>query len=206
MFGPDQCGGTKRTHLIFNYKDKNHLRRDDISWADHQNPALFTLIIKPDNSYAVRGFCGRCKSGAETCGYEFMVKLPFPLFSEQGAQLCKRYSQELGSTPEQCVVSVRYTDIVAQLYYEGVATSARVSNPEVTAVLPAKKIKDPAVSKPSDWVDEEEMQDPEAKKPEDWVEEKRIKDPKAEKPEDWEHEEDGEWEAPMIDNPDFKGE
>jgi len=72
-------------------------------------------------------------------------------------------------------------------------------------ILPPQKIKDPAQSKPSDWIDEEMMDDPEDKKPEDWVTEKRIKDPKAEKPEDWDDEEDGEWEAPMIDNPDYKG-
>merc|ERR1711907_869587 len=31
-------------------------------------------------------------------------------------------------------------------------------------------------------------------------------DTAAKKPEDWDDEEDGEWEAPMIDNPEFKGE
>merc|ERR550534_2692402 len=43
-------------------------------------------------------------------------------------------------------------------------------------------------------------------KPEDWVEEKRIVDPSATKPQDWDEEEDGEWEEPMIDNPEYKGE
>ena len=28
---------------------------------------------------------------------------------------------------------------------------------------------------------------------------------KAKKPDDWDDEEDGEWEAPMIDNPEYKG-
>merc|ERR1739845_118508 len=50
------------------------------------------------------------------------------------------------------------------------------------------------------------MDDPEDKKPDDWVEEKRIVDADAKQPEDWDEEEDGEWEAPMIDNPAFKGE
>merc|ERR1712129_402356 len=36
--------------------------------------------------------------------------------------------------------------------------------------------------------------------------EKRIVDPDAKKPDDWDDEEDGEWEAPMKDNPAFKGE
>merc|ERR1719157_537717 len=50
------------------------------------------------------------------------------------------------------------------------------------------------------------MDDPEDKKPSDWAEEKRIVDPEAKKPDDWDDEEDGEWEAPMKDNPAFKGE
>merc|ERR1712179_777476 len=50
------------------------------------------------------------------------------------------------------------------------------------------------------------IDDPEDKKPDDWVEEKRIVDPEAKKPDDWDDEEDGEWEAPMKDNPEYKGE
>merc|ERR1719229_1040398 len=50
------------------------------------------------------------------------------------------------------------------------------------------------------------IDDPEDKKPEDWVEDKRIVDSEAKKPDDWDDEEDGEWEAPMKDNPAYKGE
>merc|ERR1711881_735039 len=50
------------------------------------------------------------------------------------------------------------------------------------------------------------ISDPEDKKPDDWVEEKRISDSEAKKPDDWDDEEDGEWEPPMKDNPDYKGE
>merc|ERR1712139_132304 len=50
------------------------------------------------------------------------------------------------------------------------------------------------------------MDDPEDKKPDDWVTEKRIVDAAAKKPDDWDDDEDGEWEPPMIDNPEFKGE
>merc|ERR1719350_1150450 len=49
------------------------------------------------------------------------------------------------------------------------------------------------------------MDDPEAKKPDDWTDEKRIIDDEAKKPDDWDDEEDGEWEAPMKDNPAYKG-
>ena len=49
------------------------------------------------------------------------------------------------------------------------------------------------------------MDDPDDKEPEDWVTDEKVKDPEASKPDGWDDEEDGEWEAPMIDNPDYKG-
>merc|ERR1712178_397069 len=41
----------------------------------------------------------------------------------------------------------------------------------------------------------------------DWelLKPKIIPDPEDKKPDDWDDEEDGEWEAPMKDNPDYKG-
>merc|ERR1712232_622980 len=73
-------------------------------------------------------------------------------------------------------------------------------------VLAPKEITDPDDKKPADWVEDAMMDDPEDKKPDDWDEEKRIVDPEAKKPDDWDDEEDGEWEAPMKDNPAYKGE
>merc|ERR1712224_918587 len=57
-----------------------------------------------------------------------------------------------------------------------------------------------------DWVNEAKIDDPEDKKPEDWATEAKIKDPEASKPDGWDDDEDGEWEAPIIDNPAYKGE
>merc|ERR1712206_74374 len=73
-------------------------------------------------------------------------------------------------------------------------------------LLKPKEISDPDDKKPEDWVDDSMIDDPETKKPDDWVEEKRIVDSEAKKPDDWDDEEDGEWEAPMKDNPEYKGE
>merc|ERR1719217_619466 len=73
--------------------------------------------------------------------------------------------------------------------------------------FPKPTIDDPDDKKPSDWVDEKEIDDPEAKKPEGYDDiPAQIPDPDATKPEDWDDEDDGEWEPPLIDNPDFKGE
>lgn len=72
--------------------------------------------------------------------------------------------------------------------------------------LPPKEIKDPDASKPDDWVDEAKIADPEDVKPEGYDDiPEEIADPEATKPDDWDDEDDGEWEPPMIDNPDFKG-
>lgn len=70
--------------------------------------------------------------------------------------------------------------------------------------LPAKKIDDPNAKKPEDWEDKEKIDDPNDKKPDDWEKPKHIPDPKAKKPDDWDDEMDGEWEPPMVDNPEYK--
>ncbi|KAK9729634.1 Calreticulin-1 [Basidiobolus ranarum] len=73
-------------------------------------------------------------------------------------------------------------------------------------ILPPKTIKDPEAKKPEDWVDNATIPDPEDKKPEGYDDiQALIADPEAKKPEDWDDEDDGEWESPMIDNPDYNG-
>jgi len=73
--------------------------------------------------------------------------------------------------------------------------------------FPKPTIDDPASKKPSDWVDETQIDDPEDKKPDGYDDvPSQIPDPDATKPDDWDDEDDGEWEPPLIDNPDFKGE
>merc|ERR1711937_146032 len=144
MFGPDKCGYNKRTHLIFNYKGKNVLKKSDLSYKQDGDGTshLYTLVLKPDNTVRV--------------------------------------------------------EVDQEKLYEG-------SIKEDWEVLKPKTINDPEDKKPSDWVDTSMMDDPEDKKPDDWTDEKRIVDEEAKKPDDWDDEEDGEWEAPMKDNPDYKG-
>jgi len=73
-------------------------------------------------------------------------------------------------------------------------------------MLGEKEVKDPKQSKPKDWVDEKEIDDPKDVKPAGYDDiAKQLPDPEATKPDDWDDEDDGEWEAPMIDNPAFKG-
>jgi len=54
MFGPDICGATKRVHVIFNYKGKNHLLNKEIPCESDEHNHLYTLIVNPDNTYEVK--------------------------------------------------------------------------------------------------------------------------------------------------------
>merc|ERR1712010_339444 len=144
MFGPDICGMTKRTHLIFNYKEKNLLKDKDLRTESDELTHVYTLVVKPDNTFAVSIDGEEVEAGKLAEGWKF---------------------------------------------------------------LEPKEIDDPEDKKPADWVDEAEMDDPEDKKPDGHDDiPAKISDPKAKKPDDWDDESDGEWEAPQIDNPDYKGE
>merc|ERR1719454_1455197 len=145
MFGPDICGSsTKKTHVIFNYKGKNLDKKKEVRAESDTLSHLYTLIVKPDNTYEVQIDTNKVDSGSLEEGWDF---------------------------------------------------------------LEPKQIRDPDEKKPEDWVDEAEIDDPEDKKPEGHDDiPAKIADPKATKPDDWDDESDGTWEAPQIDNPDFKGE
>ncbi|XP_078280006.1 uncharacterized protein LOC144607200 [Rhinoraja longicauda] len=55
MFGPDICGYiTKQVHVILNYKGKNHLIKKEVTCKDDEFTHLYTLILKPDQTYEVK--------------------------------------------------------------------------------------------------------------------------------------------------------
>merc|ERR1719231_868841 len=145
MFGPDICGSsTKKTHVIFNYKGKNLDKKKEVRAESDTLSHLYTLIVKPDNTYEVQIDMNKVDSDSLAEGWDF---------------------------------------------------------------LEPKQIRDPEEKKPTDWVDEAEIDDPEDKKPAGYDDiPAKIADPKAKKPDDWDDESDGTWEAPQIDNPEFKGE
>lgn len=143
MFGPDVCGSTKRTHVIFNYKGENLLKDKEIRCETDSKIHLYTLIVKPDNTYVVQIDGEEKASGNLADDWKFLAP---------------------------------------------------------------KEIKDPNESKPSDWVDERRIPDPEDVKPEGYDDiPQMIPDEEAEQPEDWDEEDDGEWEPPMLPNPEYKG-
>jgi len=53
MFGPDICGTTKRIHVIFNYNGKNHLIKKEPRAESDEFTHLYTLIVRPNQTYEV---------------------------------------------------------------------------------------------------------------------------------------------------------
>lgn len=145
MFGPDICGSTKRTHVILHYPEKNAnlLIDKEIPVQNDKVSHLYTLVIRPDNTFEVFTDNKSVRSGQLEDEFDF---------------------------------------------------------------LQPRKIKDPTVSKPKDWVDKKKTPDPEDVKPEGYDDiSEEIPDPDAVKPEDWDDEDDGKWEPPLIDNPEYEG-
>merc|ERR1712028_317365 len=55
MFGPDKCGYTKRTPLIFNYKGKNVLKKSDLAYKQEGEGTshLYRMVLKADHTVRV---------------------------------------------------------------------------------------------------------------------------------------------------------
>lgn len=101
---------------------------------------------------------------------------------------------------------VNGADLTYDILVDGVSKS-KGKLEDKWAFLAPRQIKDPAVSKPADWVEEPTMVDPADVKPADWDSvPKTIPDPEATKPDDWDEELDGKWEHPQVRNPEWKGE
>jgi calreticulin len=51
MFGPDKCGHTNKIHIIFNYKGTNLLWKKEPRFPDDKLTHVYTLRVRPDNTY-----------------------------------------------------------------------------------------------------------------------------------------------------------
>jgi calreticulin len=147
--------------------------------------------------------------GPDLCGYD--VSRVHLIFSKDGENMLKKDDIKLEWNEKN-----EFTHLFTLIVNPDNTYKVLIDNSEKASgnlgdgqwsKFPLKEIDDPTDSKPADWVDEARIVDPAAKKPEDWDENepKMVKDPSATKPSDWDEAEDGEWEAPMIDNPKFKG-
>jgi len=145
--------------------------------------------------------------GPDLCGYD--VSHVHAIFNHKGKNLLKTDKVSLEYSDKNEFTHL-YTlqvnpDGTYEIFFD--LKSKAKGNIRDDWDFPKKETNDPDDKKPSDWVDEKEMDDPAAKKPDGYDDiPAQIPDPDATKPEDWDDEDDGEWEPPLIDNPEFKGE
>ncbi|XP_029347332.1 calreticulin-like [Acyrthosiphon pisum] len=73
MFGPDICGpAVKKVHVIFSYNGKNVLINKDIRCLDDVYTHVYTLIVKPDNTYEVLIDNENVESGELEADFDFL--------------------------------------------------------------------------------------------------------------------------------------
>jgi len=127
MFGPDICGSsTKRTHVIFTKNGKNHLVTKEVRCESDEWTHLYTLTVKPDNTYTVSIDSKEVQTGSLKNDFEML--LPRQIKDPNAKKPSDWVDQKMMADPTD-VKPEGYDDI-------------------------AKEIVDPEAKKPSDWDDE----------------------------------------------------
>lgn len=190
MFGPDKCGHTNKVHFIVNHKnpktgeyEEKHLQSPPTAKI-LKTTELYTLIVHPNNTYAIKQNNEEVKSGSL---FEDFV----PSFNPP-----EEIDDADDKKPEDWVDQARIPDPEAtkpedwdeDAPFEIVDEEATM--PEDWLVDEPKTVPDPEAEKPSDWDDEEDG---------DWI------PPTVANPKCSEVSGCGPWEKPMINNPAYKG-
>ncbi|CAE8625945.1 unnamed protein product [Polarella glacialis] len=188
MFGPDKCGGTDKVHFILQHKnpvsgkwEEKHCK-DPPSVPSDQLSHLYTLIIRPDNSFEIQ-----VDGVAKTTG-NLLTSMQPPINPP------KEIDDAEDKKPEDWVEEAKMDDPEA-------------SKPDEWDEDAPARIKDPAASMPEGWNEDAVLKiaDPSAQKPPDWDDEEDgeweapvIMNPACSVG-------CGKWEAPTTSNPDYKG-
>merc|ERR1711935_86591 len=191
MFGPDKCGATNKVHLIIKHKNPvtgkmvEHHAANSASVVLDDVPHLYTLVVRPDNTFSVFVDQEEKMKGSLTDALSFDPPFTPP----------KQIPDADEKKPETWVDSATIPDPEDQ-------------KPDDWDEDAPGRITDPEATKPAEWHDDEPLKvpDPEASQPDDWSEEDDgpweappVDNPKCKAAGC------GTWEAPQILNPDFKG-
>ncbi|KAH0789884.1 calnexin [Histomonas meleagridis] len=191
MFGPDKCGSTNKVHFIFRHKnpktgvvEEKHMTNAPSIKTDKNNH-LYTLIVRPDNSFEILIDAESVKQGSLLTDFSPSVNPPREIDDPTDVKPSDWVDEEMIPDPE-------------------------AKKPEDWDETEPEYIKDPnKLTPPEGWlVDEPKfIPDPEAQKPEDWDDDihgeweaPTISNPKCESAPGC-----GEYEAPLIKNPKYKG-
>lgn len=193
MFGPDKCGTEKKYHFIIRYKhpktgvfEEKHAKKSEIpeNVFNDGKSHLFTLIVKPDNTFRMLIDSKEVNSGSLLNDLSPAINPP------------KEIVDPNDKRPENWDDREKIPDTAAV-------------KPDDWDESEPKQITDPDAKIPDDWlVDEPEMvADPEAVRPDDWDDDTdgEWEAPKVENPKCGKISGCGKWTPPLIDNPKYKG-
>ncbi|KAK0551830.1 calnexin [Tilletia horrida] len=205
MFGPDKCGSTNKVHFIFRRKnpktgefEEKHLNGTPFPKSDLKKTGLYTLIIKPDNTYEILIDNESVKTGTLHNDFTPSVEPPKTIPDPDEKQ------------PEDWVTEPYIKD-------------PKAVKPDDWDEDAPETIPDESAEKPEGWLEDEALNipDPEATKPEEWDDEEdgewvapTIPNPKCAdapgcgkwvRPTVPNPAYKGKWFAPNIDNPEYKG-
>merc|ERR1712159_836543 len=150
MFGPDICGMTKRTHLIFNYKEKNLLKDKDMRTESDELTHVYTLVVKPDNTFEVQIDGSKVEDGKLADGWKFLE--PKEIDDPEDKKPADWVDEAEMDDPEDKKPD-DYDDEsdgeweapqVDNPEYKGEWKAKRIKNPEYKGVWAPKKIANPA--------------------------------------------------------------
>ncbi|KAA8644556.1 hypothetical protein EYZ11_001446 [Aspergillus tanneri] len=204
MFGPDKCGATNKVHFIFRHKnpktgeyEEKHLKAPPAARTSKLT-SLYTLIIKPDQSFQILIDGESVKNGT------LLEDFTPPVNPE------KEIDDPKDKKPSNWVDEPKIADPEAK-------------KPEDWDEDAPFEIVDEEATIPEDWLVDEptSIPDPEAEKPEDWDDEEdgdwippTVPNPKCAEvsgcgpwtaPMKKNPAYKGKWTAPLIDNPAYKG-
>lgn len=194
MFGPDKCGGDYKLHFIFNHRnplngsiEEKHCKKPDVRLEDvinDKNPHLYTLLLKPDNTFEISIDHKVVNSGSLLLDFTPSVNPP------------KEIEDATDKKPEDWDEREKIPDPTA-------------TKPEDWDEDAPAQIVDETATKPEGWLDDQQphVADPVATKPADWDSEMdgEWEPPLIDNPACADAPGCGTWEPPLVNNPLFKG-
>jgi calreticulin len=161
MFGPDICGSsTKKVHLIFTYKGKNHLIKKNVPAESDTATHLYTLILHPDNTYEIQIDQKEVAKGSLKEDWDI---LPAKQIKDPNAKKPADWVDEKEIADPEDKKPEGYDDIPAQIAdkdatkpedwddeLDGEWEAPQIPNPEYKGEWKAKQIPNPAYK--GEWV------------------------------------------------------
>ncbi|KAG0686766.1 hypothetical protein C6P40_003415 [Pichia californica] len=204
MFGPDKCGNENKVHFIIktlnpktNEFEEHHLKSPPVARIV-QTTSLYTLIVRPDQSFEIRINGVIVRSGNLLNSDDFQLTIPLEIIDENDFKpkdwIDEKFIIDINDTkPDDWDENAPYLIL-----------DENAVKPDDWDEDEPEQILDPFDIKPEDWDDEEDgdyepnlIDNPECENHGcgKWIRPK-IKNPAYR----------GKWEPKLIPNPDYKGE